>query len=306
MSSPGQRIAVVIRPPADEGRLEELRAAVAGLREQGHHIRGFLTFEAGDAARFARLAARRGYEVVVAAGGDGTINEVVNGLARLPSPPRLAVVPLGTANDFAGGLHLPQETAAALAVAVSGVPREVDVPRLNGRYFINVSTGGFGAEATKAAAPRAKRWLGPLAYFLSGARRLVSLEPCHARFEADGRVVYDGPFTFFAVGNSRSTGGGAQVTPCANVADGKLDVMIMGRVSRLQLISLLPHLKAGTHLRSPAVQYLRTEALTVTATAPLSVNADGEAMRETAFRYSVGERRLQLMLPARHDPTAGS
>lgn len=300
MTAPSQRIALVVRPPADEDRLEQLRVAVTGLRERGHRVRTYVTFEAGDASRFARLAARRGYEVVVAAGGDGTVNEVVNGLARLKRPARLAVVPLGTANDFAAGVHIPLDVGAALDLAVSGMAIDVDVPQLNGRYFINVSTGGFGAEATKAAPRAVKRWLGPAAYFLSGARRLLRMEPCHARFEVDGRQVYDGPFVFFAVGNARRTGGGTQVTPHADVEDGKLDVMIMGDVSRLRLIALLPKLRAGTHLDSPDVSYLRANEIRVEARSPLSVNADGESVKATSFHYTVGHRRLQLMLP--HPP----
>jgi diacylglycerol kinase (ATP) len=297
MNSPARRVALIIRPPADEDRLEALRTAVTALRQQGHHVRGFLTFEAGDAARFARLAARRGYDVVMAAGGDGTVNEVVNGLVRLARPPQFGVVPLGTANDFAGGLNLPSDATAALQVAVTGWPLCIDVPRLNNRYFINVSTGGFGAEATKAAPRSVKRWLGPLAYYLAGARRLMSMEPSHARFTADGSVIHDGPFVFFAVGNARRTGGGTRVTPEADVDDGQLDVMIMGNVSRLRLVSTLPSLRAGTHLRNPRVSYTRAREIVVESATPLAVNADGEAIRSTTLRYTVGQKRLELMLP---------
>jgi diacylglycerol kinase (ATP) len=297
MSSNPQRIALVVRPPADEERLDALRVAVSALRERGHRVRTYVTFEAGDAARFARLAARRGYEVVVAAGGDGTVNEVVNGLTRLKRPPRLAVVPLGTANDFAAGLGIPPDPGAALDVAAYGLAIDVDVPQLNGRYFINVSTGGFGAEATKEAPRAVKRWLGPAAYFVSGARKMMRMEPCHARFEVNGRTVYEGPFVFFAVGNARRTGGGTHVTPHADVDDGRLDVMILGNVSRLRLISLLPKLRAGTHLDSPHVTYLRANEIRVVSPEPFSVNADGEALTAANFHYTVGNQRLRLMLP---------
>ncbi|HUH12686.1 MAG TPA: diacylglycerol kinase family protein, partial [Longimicrobiales bacterium] len=130
----GLRIALIIRPGVVEERLNELHAGVATLRAQGHEVTPRVTFESGDGRRLAMAAARTGYDLVIAAGGDGTLNEVVNGLTRAESPPRLAVVPLGTANDFAVGLRLPAEVGAAMRVAVEGEPRTVDVARVNDRY----------------------------------------------------------------------------------------------------------------------------------------------------------------------------
>jgi diacylglycerol kinase (ATP) len=277
--------------------MEEMRAAVAAVRRRGHRVRVRLTFEPGDARRYARGAARAGCDVVVAAGGDGTINEVVNGLAAAGGSASLGVVPLGTANDFASGLGLPEGLEASLRLAAEGNARLVDVARVNRRCFINVSTGGFGASAARSVSRRAKRWLGRLTYVAAGARLLARYAPAQGRFLADGRVVHEGDFVFFAVGNARRTGGGTPLTPLADHGDGKLDLMVVCCGSRREFVALLPDLRAGTHLDSPAVSYFRADRFEVHTREPIEVNADGEPVAGRRFRYDLLDRPLPVILP---------
>jgi len=291
------RIALIVKPPGDEHRMAALREVVESLRAAGHGLWVRTTFEAGDARYFARGAVRWGADLLLAAGGDGTVNEVVNGIARSSRPPRLGVVPFGTANDFASALDLPEDPAEAVDVALTGHRLDADVALVNRRCFINVSTGGFGAEATEEAPAETKRRLGPLAYVLTGARKLVEFKPRRARFTADGRIVHDGDFVFFAVGNSTMTGGGARITPRAEFGDGRLDVVLVGDVSRIDFLSLLPDLRAGTHIESPDVLYLRVAQFEVEAPEPLPVNADGEPLRAHRYRYRLLRRPLTVMVP---------
>jgi diacylglycerol kinase (ATP) len=293
----GLRIGLIARPPEDGETTAALRRAAGRLRAAGHRVRARFTFDRGDGLRFARWCAARRYDLVIAAGGDGTVNEVVNGIAGAAWQPRLGIVPLGTANDFATGVGLPAELAAAVEVAVSGRPRAVDVARVNERYFINVSTGGFGAEATESAPPEAKRLLGPWAYLITGARKFVDLRAMPMRVEADGRVLESGRVLLFAVGNGRQTGGGTLLTPRAELCDGKLDLLIVPELPRLDLLALLPDLRAGSHLRSPDITYARVQHIVVEAEEELSVNADGEPLRGRRFEYAVAPRPLGLMVP---------
>jgi YegS/Rv2252/BmrU family lipid kinase len=292
-----QNIVVIIRPPADARRLEPLQRAVEQLRAEGHSVRARLTWERLDARRWARAAAMRGIDVVVAAGGDGTINQVVNGLAAADAGTRLGVVPLGTANDFARGLQLPFDVREALFSAVYGAPAPLDVARVNRRCFVNVSIGGFVAEATRRARPRAKRMLGGMAYALQGARLLAGYRPIPALFRADGNVIHDGGFAFFAVANARMTGGGTPVAPAARPQDGLLDVTLVTDFSRSGLLRLLPHIRAGTHLEQDGVISLRAREFTVEAVDDVPVNADGELVAGDSFRYEVFSRHLTLMVP---------
>lgn len=293
----GLRITWITRPRGGEEQLASHRTAVAALRARGHRVRPHLTFEGGDAKRFARAAARRGDDLIIAAGGDGTINEVVNGMVRSRWQPRLGIVPAGTANDFATGLGIPEDVARAAASAVGGRAVAVDVARVNTRCFINVSTGGFGAEATESADASAKRRLGPLAYLLTGARQFAELEPVQGRFAAGGETVFDGEFLFFAVGNARQTGGGSRVTPRADRADGVLDLVVVPAMPRMEFLALLPDLRAGTHLNAPGVVYARARTIDVETAVELAVNADGEPLRGDRFRYRVASRPLSVMIP---------
>lgn len=290
-------IALIVRPRGDDPRLDQVRTAVERLRLAGHRVRPRVTYEAGDARRFARAAAERRCDLVIAAGGDGTVNEVVNGIATCEWQPRLGVIPVGTANDFAAGLGIPSSVEDAVEIAVRGRPIVVDSARVNDRVFVNVSTGGFGAEATADAPQDVKRKLGPLAYLITGARQLVGLRKRRARFVADGELLHDGEFLVFAVGNARRTGGGTLLTPLARHGDGRLDIVVVRGMSRLDFLALMPDLRAGTHLDSPDVLYLKASELLVEAERPVRVNADGEGMRARRYRYAIGERPLSVMAP---------
>ncbi len=300
-------ISVIINPPSPEA-VEALRTAVERLREEGHTVHPRVTFEAGDAHRFAWKSAEYGADLVVACGGDGTINEVVNGLydwieehdedGKRPPLPRLGIVPLGTGNDLAGGLGIAGgDPAGALLDAVSGEPYPVDVARVNGRYFVNVSTGGMGAEATDEASGDLKRALGPIAYLITGVKKFVHLQASHARFTAGGEVVYDDGFLLFAVGNAWRTGGGNWVTAEADPADCLLDLCIVQEMTHVELVRIAPQIRAGRHVHHPKVTYLKVRELTVESDEEMTVNADGEPLTAKRFEYDLGPHRLTLMVP---------
>ncbi len=291
------RIALIVRPRGADPRLEQLRAEVRRLRQAGHRVWARISRAPGEAVALAAAAAASRCDLVLAAGGDGTINEVVNGIASSGWQPRLGIVPVGTANDFAAGLGIPHSVGEAVEVALRGRPIVVDAARVNERFFVNVSTGGFGAEATEAAAPDAKRKLGPLAYLMMGAKQFVGLKKRRARFLVGGDVLHEGEFLVFAVGNARRTGGGTLLTPLARYGDGKLDIVIVPGLSRLDFLALMPDLRAGTHLESPYVLYVQAPSLRVESDRPLRVNADGEPLRGRLFEYDIAPRPLSVMVP---------
>lgn len=293
----GLKIAIIVHPRGLPDRVEMLRDVVSRLRRAGHRVTPRLTFESGDATIFARSAARSRYDLIVAAGGDGTLNEVINGIVRSRWQPRLGIVPMGTANDFAAGLAIPEDPWEALQVAIHGRPIAVDVARANRRSFINVSTGGFGARATEATSIETKRLFGSLAYLITGVKEFVELRPIRARFMADDRLIFSGEFLLFAVGNAKQTGGGSLITPRAEFDDGLLDILVVPALPRLEFLSLLPELRAGNHLASPGVVYTQASTLTVSASGPLNVNADGEPLHARRLRYSLHPRPLSVMIP---------
>jgi diacylglycerol kinase (ATP) len=304
------QISLIINPPSPEA-VESLRKGVERLRAEGHTVHPRVTFEKDDAHRFAWKSAEYGADLVVAGGGDGTINEVVNGLYDwaserdgdgTPTLPKLGVVPLGTGNDLAGGLGIRGgDPEGALLDAAAGEPYRVDVGCVNGRYFLNVSTGGAGAEATDDASADLKRMLGPVAYLITGVKKFVQLKSTRARFTSGGETVYEGGFLLFAVGNAWRTGGGNWITPGADPADRLLDLCIVEEMSHVDVVRIAPQIRAGRHVNHPKVTYIKVPQLTVESEEEMTVNADGEPLTARRFEYGLGAHRLTLLVPRAPD-----
>ena len=273
------------------------RKIVSEIRERGHVADVRVTFERGDAARMSREAAIRGVDVVAAAGGDGTLNEVVNGLDGFDTP--LGVIPLGTANDFARQTGIPRDTAHAIDVMLSNKPVRIDTASLNGRRFLNVSTGGVGAEVTAGTLTRSKRRWGSLAYAISGIRKFADMKPNHGVFRG-GNYVMECDFLMFWVGSARSAGGGSMVTPHASTTDGLLDLCVVEQMPRRDFARTVLRLRRGDHVGSEGVHYVRITDLTVEGERPISVNVDGEV--QNARRLDYRARPKDLMVHVMHRP----
>ena len=273
------------------GRVDrpDLRHLVSWVRDKGHLVEVLPTFEAGDAAVLAASAAHRGVDVVAAAGGDGTINEVVNGLDGYDVP--LGIIPVGTANDFARQVGIPADADHAMDVILQRTPKRLDTASLNGRRFLNVSTGGVGAEVTAETPSEVKESLGAIAYAISGVRKLADFRAQHARFSGDG-FEYDGEFLMFAVGITRSTGGGTMVTPMASATDGLLDLCIVERMSRGEFARTVLRVKRGEHIGQEGVHYLQLKSVTIEAREPMAVNVDGEISNAERLAYRARARDL--------------
>jgi lipid kinase YegS len=279
----------------------DLRQTVAWVRDRGHAVDIRITWNAGDAEGFAAAAADRGTDVVIACGGDGTLNEVVNGLDGRATP--LGVIPLGTANDFARQMGIPEEADHAMDLILRRKPMCIDTASMNGRRFLNVSTGGVGAEATQQTPTEAKATLGPLAYAITAVRMLAGNQHRHASFTSAGYSL-DVDFLAFAVGSGRETGGGTLMTPDASVTDGLLDVCVIEAMSRRDFAVLSLSVKRGEHLGLPGVHYVKLPWLKVTSEEPLTVNLDGEGVASQICDYRA--RRSDLLVHVQHLPGEGS
>src|SRR3954470_18081838 len=278
----------------------DIRHLVSWVRDKGHFVEVFSTYERGEAAAFASDAARRGVDVVAAAGGDGTLNEVVNGLDGYDVP--LGIIPVGTANDFARQVGIPADADHAMDVILQRKPRRFDTASLNGRRFLNVSTGGVGAEATAETPASAKETLGPLAYAVSGMRKLAEFKPYEGTF-ASADFNFSGEFLMFAVGLTRSTGGGTMVTPMASATDGLLDLCIVEAMNRREFAGVALKVKRGEHIGHPKVHYKQLRDVTIDAPEALSVNVDGENSVGTRFTYRA--RPGDLWVHVAHLPGEG-
>lgn len=275
-----------------------------------------ITTGPGDAEAAGARAAREGDARIFVGGGDGTLNEVLNGVfaaGRLGEIP-FGIIPLGTGNDFAGALGIPEDVDGALDCLTRDHQVRVDVGILNERVFVNVSAGGFIGEVSEAVTPGLKTVAGKLAYLIGGAQVLLSYDPVAATVTPAGDclVLHPGtalgaeastpgrrelPIELFAVCNSRLIGGGRLIAPEAIVDDGWLDVCLIEAMPTLEFVALLRDVAEGAHLGDPRVSYFRTRQLAMTFDRTIKVNTDGQVLETDRCEYRVLPRAASFIAP---------
>jgi lipid kinase YegS len=274
---------------------EALKAAIARQRALGHTIEVRVTSEKGDARRF--VAERGQVDLVIAAGGDGTLNEVVHGLMDLSTAarPAVGVVPLGTANDFASSCGIPHDPEQALALCMEGKEVPIDVGKANEHWFLNAASIGFGAEITATTPPELKHLLGPAAYAAMGAILATNLHHYRGRLTLpDREITGSGPVAI--VGNGRQAGGGVQVTPRACVDDGLLDVLAVRDIPALALLTAARELQ-DLSPDGEYISYWQTPWAEVHTEEAIPVNLDGEPMQFSSVRYEAVPKAIRLIVP---------
>ncbi|MEE9182870.1 MAG: YegS/Rv2252/BmrU family lipid kinase, partial [Acidimicrobiia bacterium] len=202
----------------------EVREAIELVRGRGADLDVRIPWDAEDSAQVVRDAVAQGCERISVGGGDGTINAVVNALVadgREPPGAALGILPLGTANDFAHGCGLPaDDLSRCLEIACFSPSKKIDVGRADSRFFLNVTSGGYGAEITATTPGRLKKTLGGAAYSLMGLIKAFDMQPYDGRLLVPGEEPVEGSMLLMAVGNNRLAGGGFEVAPEARLDDG--------------------------------------------------------------------------------------
>lgn len=280
---------VILNPVAGRGRVRrEWPRTAQALRAEGVTFDVVETRQPGEAVGLAERAAHD-YEVVIAAGGDGTVHEVVNGLLRAGSGAALGVLPLGSGDDFAKMLPLRD----AVERIASGQPRAFDAGRITAgrtdatRYFANGMDIGFGAHAARNSRSVPQFLTGLGIYLGALALTLVRYPKLQIRLQLDGGKVFSRTTAMTAVMNGRSFGGSFNVCPDARADDGELDLLIADGVGRLAILGLVPRIMRGTHAGDPRLRLARARKVLIESDAPLLVEADGEIVFEDARRLEI-------------------
>ncbi|MCL6456866.1 MAG: diacylglycerol kinase [Gorillibacterium sp.] len=246
------------------------RLEIGGFETSTH-----ATIGEGDAVLAARDAVERGFDVVIAAGGDGTLNEVINGLAEQPNRPKLGILPLGTTNDFARALGIPRNYIAACDLIIKQQTRSVDIGKVNQKYFINIAGGGSMTELTYEVPSRLKTILGQLAYYVKGLEKLPWLRPIKVTVETDEQI-FEEEIMLFLAANSNSVGGFEKLAPDASLNDGKLDLFMLKKCNLPEFIRIVTAAMRGEHMNDPNVIYVPTSRIKVTSEDYVQLNLDGE------------------------------
>lgn len=293
---------IIVNPAARAGRPGHslVNSAATGLRRRGWQVEIQLTQHAGHATE---LAATSTADLVVAAGGDGTVNEVVSGLLRhAQGVPALAVLPSGTGNDVARllGVHPPDAALAALngehvvawdVLSIDCIHAGVPVHR----HALLFAGAGFVGEVIRHTTPRTKAWFGSsLSYAVGFFRALIRYRSTHLQINGPN-VAHDGPLlTALAANAPHAGGGGMRLGPGARMDDGHFNVSLIRSVGRGEIARQFLRLTCGTHIHHPAVNYFPARWLEVKSREPVAVVADGEVIGMTPARFELRPRAIQI------------
>jgi diacylglycerol kinase (ATP) len=263
-----------------------------------------LTKREGEAETLARVAFRAGCDYIIAAGGDGTLNEVINGIAS-PHPirrVRLGIVPLGTANDFARSMKLPTRVENNIDILRAKQTVLVDLGRVTGkrtRYFINVSAGGFSGAVDEKLTPQIKSTWGPLAYLRSAAAALPKLRAYHATVIFDDVDRWEGELYNIVIANGQFVAGGLPIAPDASVRDGLLDVLLVPKRPAREMALLTAQMLLGKHLSSDAIPFRRIRKISVKSRPRMWFNVDGEPFGDDPAVFQILPRALEFVIRKR-------
>lgn len=284
------RILVILNPAARGERARRLTARIDALSPRAH-VR--LTKQMGDAKTLAQRGVLEGYDAIVAGGGDGTVNEVVNGLAGSNVP--FGILPVGTMNVFATELGIPTGSLPkAWQVIEAGNTRAIDLAKANDGYFVQLAGIGLDAEVVRQTTPDSKKALGPVSYLLTLAQ-VAARQPPRITIQAADHKDREGSFVL--VGNGRLYGGPFTMFKNAKLDDGLLDVMVFQNQSHWDIFRYMQAIVFGAHPDLPDVEYFQTRGLRLSAADFVPVEVDGELVGELPYTFGFSKKKLRVLVP---------
>jgi YegS/Rv2252/BmrU family lipid kinase len=292
---------IILNPAAGRYRAMRQQQTLESLLRQASRQTGVAwriakTSHAGHATELAKQAADEGVPIVVAAGGDGTCGEVVNGIVDTST--RLGILPLGTGNDFARCAGISENLQIAVENLFTGKPHRVDLGWVNGRYFINIAGCGLDA-AVAQRANRGFRFLhGTTAYIAAVAQTILTFQPPHMHITTDSEDLHVRAL-LCTVANSPSYGGGMRIAPYAQIDDGWLDVCIAQAVSKWEFARVFPRVFSGTHISHPSFLMQKARQVRVESDPPALILVDGDVMGTTPAEFCIYPGAIEVILPAK-------
>jgi YegS/Rv2252/BmrU family lipid kinase len=271
------------------------------MQEFGWQVVPYCTKDGGDFKKGLADLAELDYQAIFAAGGDGTIHQVINELMAKSGPaapkamPALGVYPAGTANDLAVHLGMPREIEAWCQVIGIGKTELIDLGKANHCYFHNVASAGLLTEVSQEVNYQLKNILGKIAYYLKGVEKLPKFKPFSVTLTVDGKVMRE-KILLLLVLNGKSAGGFTQLAPRAELTDGKLEVILVKDCSLRQMLALFISLIQGEHLSSPKVEYFQARHLVLDCGEKMTTDLDGEKGPGCPLEISVCRQVLPVFI----------
>ena len=289
-------INIFVNPIAGGGKCRRLYPAVLQwLREHGVRCDVTVSRYAGQLTELASELAIRKYDTVVVCGGDGTVNEVINGIAGTET--LLGIVPLGTANDFAANMGISKDINDACKIIKQRQVKKIDLVRVNhDKFFVGTGCLGFDAEVAAFASRRRKKRSNPfLLHLLGGILKFFSYKHRTVELRFNGQR-YFGDIFLVAFGNTRSYGRGMLITPRAIPDDTLLDICVVRRLPKRRVLSIFPSVYKGGHVNNKEVTQYRAGAVFIQSLGPMDLYADGDFMATTPVRLEVVPKQLNVIV----------
>jgi len=250
----------------------------------------------GDATKFAKEACEEKYDLVVSLGGDGTVNEIVNGLASFEVTPLLGIIPLGTVNSLARALNIPVKIEKAIELLTKDYHKMIDVGLVNGKYFVNILGVGQAAKAVYDVNIEEKTKFGPLAYVLAIGKEILKDDIFQVKLEMDDKI-WEGEFSVIIIGLTDSLGGLKSILSNVEIGDGKMFILGIKSLNISKLIGITPSLAFGNITDSDNIEYFQTRKLKLTAinNHKYKSNIDGDEGPYLPLQISILPRHLRVI-----------
>ncbi|MCP3029285.1 diacylglycerol kinase family protein [Halobacillus sp. A5] len=287
---------LIVNPSSGkEEALDYVEEIESILKDKGYVVSTVQTEKELDATKYCVEACKDEFGLVVSLGGDGTLNETINGMVDQEHRPKLAIIPLGTVNDFARALNLPLDPKQAVATLRSDRTKKVDVGTFNDRFFVNIVAVGAIAEATSEVTTDQKTKFGPLAYLMEGAKTLASTNAYPLRIEHDDKV-WEGESFLFLAALTKSTAGFEKLSPEAKVNDGVLHCYVVKEVGMIRMASIITSVLRGQLKEDKDVEYFKAEKIRVSSSEKLHTNVDGEEGGSLPVEMEVWPRHIEVII----------
>jgi len=297
-------VKVIINPSSGHRTVQNSITKLIEKLESGRTVKKadvFYTRGKNDAYLQALNIDKKTTDLIIAVGGDGTVNEVVNGIVKGGHNTPLAIFPAGTANDFANHIGMPQDINKFYDVIIKGKIIKSDVGISGDTCFMNVASGGLLTEVAHSVSPAAKSILGHMAYIIEGAKELTlfpELKSVKLKIKSEKTTVED-DILLFIVSNSPGIGGFRKVCPDAKISDGLLDVLVIHKQNFLDMMNLFIQLNNATHISNPRVSYFQTNKLSVECkdTNCIVLDIDGEKGDNLPIEIGIIPKAINLFVP---------
>lgn len=293
-----KKVKMIINPSSGRQTVENRVDLLAKfLLDDGYMVAKFFTKKKDDAMKAAMRACEENWDIIIACGGDGTVNEVAKGVAKSENKVPVAILSSGTVNDFANYMNIPNRITDFFEMIKREKVIDIDLGKIDDNYFVNVAAGGLLTTVGYQVQPEAKAILGRLAYYFEGLKELVieGLEPIRVSFESK-EYTSDEEILLFLISNSSSIGGFKKLAPDADVLDGLLDVLIIKNSDVPELANIFFNVLRGDHINHPNVVYFKTERIEIKTEKDIPIDIDGEYGGKLPATFQVVPKGMKLII----------